>query len=229
MGPLDRPLVFAQDPALGGNDHPIRVDPQADGPVGETRLLRSTMPSKADGSGIRSACSSTQTSAMVPGSTPCGISRNSSRQRRSSQAFRAARSGKRGIGCHRRGRASWTSFSTCPFSHPDAGLQNCGSKTSFRHGEEAHVDLPLLAEADAVNRRLHVVMDAAPRHATEDAEPMPVSVEQHLVGLQQLGPEQEGQPVCQLEIGDLKLRALPTQDCVVLASVELERLARAKG
>ena len=32
--------------------------------------------------------------------------------------------GKRGIGCHSRWRASWTFFSTCPFSQPEAGLQN---------------------------------------------------------------------------------------------------------
>jgi hypothetical protein len=50
-------------------------------------------------------------------------------QRCSSQAFRAARSGKSGISCRIRWRASCTFFSTCPFSHPAAGLQNSGSKT----------------------------------------------------------------------------------------------------
>src|SRR3546814_9627336 len=35
MGPLDDPAMLAQDLALGGDDEPVRVDPQAHRPVGE--------------------------------------------------------------------------------------------------------------------------------------------------------------------------------------------------
>jgi hypothetical protein len=40
----------------------------------------------------------------------------------------STRSGKSGISCRIRWRASCTFFSTCPFSQPAAGLQNSGSK-----------------------------------------------------------------------------------------------------
>ena len=49
-------------------------------------------------------------------------------------------------------------------------------------------------------------------------------VEQHLVGLQQVGPEQERPAVRELDVGDLQLRALAAQHRPVLAPVELEGL-----
>ena len=73
------------------------------------------------------------------------------------------------------------------------------------------------------------VVDAAPRHAAEDAEAVPVGIEQHLVGLEQIGPDQEGPAVRQLHVRHLKLRALPAQQRVILAPVELEGLARSKS
>ena len=51
------------------------------------------------------------------------------RVRCSNQAFSAARSECSGIGCQNRCHASRTFFSTWPFSHPAAGLQNSGSNT----------------------------------------------------------------------------------------------------
>ena len=39
--------------------------------------------------------------------------------------------GKSGIGCQSRWRASWTFFSICPFSHPEAGLQNSASNRKW--------------------------------------------------------------------------------------------------
>jgi len=56
-----------------------------------------------------------------------------------------------------------------------------------RHGEKAHVDLALLAATHPIYGCLHVVIDAALRHAAKDAEPMPVGIEQHLMRLQQIG------------------------------------------
>ena len=55
-----------------------------------------------------------------------------------------------------------------------------------RHGEKAHVDLPFLAPPDAVHRCAHVIVNSAPGHAAEDPEPVPVRIEQHLVGLQEI-------------------------------------------
>ena len=55
---------------------------------------------------------------------------------------------------------------------------------------------------------------------------MVVGIEQHLVGLQQIGPHDEGPAVAELDMGDLQLGALAADHRPVLAPVELERLAR---
>ena len=86
-----------------------------------------------------------------------------------------------------------------------------------------------LPRADPVDRGLHVVVDAPPRHAAEDAECVPVGIEQHLVGLQQVGPEQEGPAVRELDVGDLELGALAGNRRPVLAPVELEGLPGLEG
>jgi len=52
-----------------------------------------------------------------------------------------------------------------------------------------------------------------------------VGVEQHLVGLQGIGPQEEGPAVRQLDMGDLELYACPANNRKILAPVELERLA----
>ena len=64
-----------------------------------------------------------------------------------------------------------------------------------RHRKEAHVDLSFFP---------------APRNAAEDAEPVPMGIEQHLVGLQKIGPDQKGPAVRQLDVGNLQLGALAT-------------------
>ncbi len=92
------------------------------------------------------------------------------------------------------------------------------------HRQEPGVDLARLAGADPVHRGLHVIVDAPPRHAAEDPEGVPVGIEQHLVGLQQVGPEQERPAVRQLDVGELELRVLPGNRPPVLAPVELEGL-----
>ncbi len=76
-----------------------RLRPKLIRQVGETRLLNSIKPSKADGNGISAPRFSAQTSAIVPGNVPCGVSCHSSTQRCSSQAFIVAKSGKPGIPC----------------------------------------------------------------------------------------------------------------------------------
>lgn len=57
------------------------------------------------------------------------------------------------------------------------------------HRLEALVDQPRLAPADPVHGGLHVVVDTALRDPAEDPQAMVMRVEQHLVALQQIGPQ----------------------------------------
>ena len=63
------------------------------------------------------------------------------------------------------------------------------------HGREARVDLALLAAPDLVDGGAHVVVDPAPRHAAQHAEGVVVGVEQHLMRLLRIGPQNEGAAV----------------------------------
>lgn len=74
----------------------------------------------------------------------------------------------------------------------------------------------------------HVVVDAALRDTAEDPEPVPVGIKQHLMGLQQIRPDQKGPAVRQLNVGNLQLGAFAAENCKILAPVKLERLARTK-
>ena len=69
-------------------------------------------------------------------------------------------------------------------------------------------------------------MNPSRRDPAEHAEAVPLGVEQHLVALQQTGPQQKRPAVRQPHMGDLQLRAFATDDRVILAPVELERLPR---
>jgi hypothetical protein len=87
---------------------------------------------------------------------------------------------------------------------------------------EADVDVALLAASDLVDRGPHIVVDAAPGNAAKDTEGMIVGVEQHLVRLQEIGPDDEGPAVAQLRMRHLQLGALIADDRPVLRPVELE-------
>ena len=52
-----------------------------------------------------------------------------------------------------------------------------------------------------------------------------MGVEQHLVGLLRIGPENEGAAVGELEVGDLQFGPLAGDDRPIFRPVELERLA----
>lgn len=70
------------------------------------------------------------------------------------------------------------------------------------HRQEAGVDIALLPAADPVDGGLHVVIDAAAGNAAKDAEGVIVGVEQHLVRLQEVGPDDEGEDPAALHCHD---------------------------
>ena len=90
------------------------------------------------------------------------------------------------------------------------------------HRHEADVDVTLFATADLVDRCAHVVVDAAAGDATEDTECVIVGIEQHLVRLQEICPDDEGPGVAQLRMGDLQFGALIADDRPIFRPVELE-------
>ena len=113
-----------------------------------------------------------------------------------------------------------------------AFLPACGRIAELRlkdvvagHGLEACIDVALFAMANAIHRRLHVVVDPAPRHAAKHAESMPMGIEQHLMRLQRIGPHQERPAVRQLDMGHLQFDPLAADIGPVFAPVELERFA----
>ena len=93
------------------------------------------------------------------------------------------------------------------------------------HRREPGIHIALLAKSDLVDGGLHIVVDAATRHAFEDAKGMPMRIEQHLMRLQQIGSNQKRAAVRELDMGHLQLDPLSANIGPVLAPVELERLA----
>src|SRR3990167_309900 len=96
------------------------------------------------------------------------------------------------------------------------------------HRRKPRVDGPDLAASDLVDRRTHIVVDPAPRHAAQHTERMIVRVKQHLMRLKDIGAYEERTAVTELEVRDLKLGTNTVYDRPVLAPIELERLARRK-
>jgi hypothetical protein len=47
------------------------------------------------------------------------------------------------------------------------------------HGAETRIYIALFANANAINRHLHVIVNATTRNALEDAEPVPMRIKQH--------------------------------------------------
>ncbi|MNV45880.1 hypothetical protein D3C71_1376900 [compost metagenome] len=97
------------------------------------------------------------------------------------------------------------------------------------HRQETDIDVALLAAADLVDRRAHVVVDAAAGDAAEDPECMVMGIEQHLMRLEEIGPNNEGAAVAQLRMRHLQLGALIADDSPVFRPVELEGLTRFEG
>ena len=69
---------------------------------------------------------------------------------------------------------------------------------------EARIDGPLTAAADAVHRRLHVVVQPASGHTAEGHERPGVSIEQHPVALGRIGDQPEHPTRCELDVRHLQ-------------------------
>src|SRR3546814_7088128 len=91
------------------------------------------------------------------------------------------------------------------------------------------LDVALLAAPDLVDGGAHIVVNPPARHAAQKAKGLIMGVEQHRVGLQQIGPNDEGATVAEFEVRYLELGTDPGNDRPVLAPVELERLSRSEG
>src|SRR3546814_9664976 len=62
----------------------------------------------------------------------------------------------------------------------------------------------LLAAPDLVDGGAHIVVNPPARHAAQHAKGVIMGVEQHLVGLQQIGPHDEGATVAEFEVRYLR-------------------------
>jgi hypothetical protein len=58
------------------------------------------------------------------------------------------------------------------------------------HPQKPTVEAALLTQEDRVDRRRHVVVEAAPGHPAKQAEGVLVRVEHHLLALARIGPHQ---------------------------------------
>jgi hypothetical protein len=95
-----------------------------------------------------------------------------------------------------------------------------------RHLQEAAVELPLLADEHRVDRRLHVVVDAAPRSPREEREGAIVRVEQHLLALARVRPHKQHPAVAEAHLRHLRHCRHTVDDNDLVAPVELVRLPR---
>lgn len=89
----------------------------------------------------------------------------------------------------------------CAGLPPDTELRL--EQVMARHRCEPGVDLSGLARTGTIDRGLHVVKDPALRHAAQNPEGLGQRIEQHLMRLQRLGPNNERLAVGQLRMGRL--------------------------
>jgi len=248
MGALDQSWMFTEHLSLGGDDDPLGVDAQADGPVGKGCRHAVAIALEVDEAGRRHPLALLDEAVEgrrrrhQGGALFCPDIGNRARQRAMrdlAPEFDAAPF-EPGVQGRQIGKVRhWLPEPVARVLDVLLDLPLLPARrriTELRledivagHGEEAEVDLPLLAPADAIDRCLHVVVDAPPGHAAEHTEAVPMRIEQHLVGLQQIGTDQEGPAVRQLDMRHLQLRALAAEKSPIFAPVELECLARSEG
>jgi hypothetical protein len=129
-----------------------------------------------------------------------------------------------------RRRITPTWFSTCPFSHPEAG--GAGDRIDQimpAHLLEAAVIGAVAAHEDRVYRGLHVVIDAARTAAAEEGESLIVRVEDHLLALPRIGANEDHPAVTKPDMGDLNRGRDPVDQDDLVAPIELVSLSRIKA
>ena len=95
-----------------------------------------------------------------------------------------------------------------------------------RHRRKARIDDPAAIRAGrAVDRRLHVVVDAPPGDAAQAGQTARVRVKQHLVPLTGIAHQPEGPRRTQLHVRQLHLAPHAADDETFFAPVKLKRLA----
>jgi hypothetical protein len=97
------------------------------------------------------------------------------------------------------------------------------------HLQEPPVVGPLLAHQDRLDRRLHVVVDAARAGALEEGEGPVVGVEHHLLALARIGPHEQHPAVAEPDVSDLDRHRHPVDQHHLVAPVELVGLTRRKA
>ena len=99
------------------------------------------------------------------------------------------------------------------------------------HGQEPRIPIALLASAHAIHRRLRVhcprtnggipaVVDPAARNALKDPERLPVRVKQHLMRLQQIGPDQKRPTASYFKVMPTRKNRLANGELVVLMTLQ---------
>src|SRR6267142_2385863 len=89
--------------------------------------------------------------------------------------------------------------------------------------------LAVLADQYRLDRRLHVVVDAARAGALEEIKGAGMRVENHLLALALIGPHERHPAVAQPDMGDFDRRRHPVQHDDLVAPVELVGFARRKA
>ncbi len=97
------------------------------------------------------------------------------------------------------------------------------------HQGKAAIELPVLAQEDSLDRRLHIVVDAATAGALEEGEGPVMGIEHHLLGLARIDPHEQHPAMAQPDMGglDRHRRAIDQHD--LMAPIELVGLARRKA
>ena len=217
MRSFDDPRMLAQDLALGGDDDPFRVDPQADRPVGEGGRHTVAVALEVDEAGrryslgvfdeaIEGAAQRHQAGNLVGMHIGDGAGQATMLDLAPLLDATLLKPGVQGIDIGEAGQRLPQPTPRILDVLLDLSLLPTGSRVAelwleqvmAGHGREPGVDLPRLASANAIDCGLHVVEDPALRHAAQHPERLGQGIEQHLVGLEQIGPHDERPAVRQL-------------------------------
>src|SRR5271156_759449 len=89
------------------------------------------------------------------------------------------------------------------------------------HLREAPIILALAAEEDRIDRRLHVVVNAALAGPAEEGECPVMRIEHHLLALTRIGTHVKHPAVAKPHMRDLHRRRPPAEDHDLVAPIEL--------